>query len=152
LDKEDEMLEELKKIRAAVEKAPPAATPAGLWNEFKDFLSKYKVLGLAVAFVLGLYLGTLVQALVKDFIMPLIGFSYPGHDRLSHLCRNGDESGVRRRRLLGSSNYLHNSGFHSLHCCEGSKKMAHRLNRIFFLFLLVNSSRLGFCKRTDSSK
>jgi large conductance mechanosensitive channel len=78
LDKEDEMLEELKKIRAAVEKAPPAAPPAGLWSEFKDFLSKYKVLGLAVAFVLGLYLGTLVQALVKDFIMPLIGLAIPG--------------------------------------------------------------------------
>jgi large conductance mechanosensitive channel len=33
---------------------------------------------LAVAFVLGLYLGTLVQALVKDFIMPLIGLAIPG--------------------------------------------------------------------------
>ena len=33
---------------------------------------------MAVAFVLGLYLGTLVQALVKDFIMPLIGLAIPG--------------------------------------------------------------------------
>ncbi len=78
LTKEDEMLEELRKIREAVEKAPPPQPPKGLWNEFKDFLSKYKVLGLAVAFVLGLYLGTLVQALVKDFIMPLIGLAIPG--------------------------------------------------------------------------
>ena len=80
MDKEDQMLEELKKIRAAVEKPPAAAVqpPQGLWNEFKDFLSKYKILGLAVAFVLGLYLGTLVQALVKDFIMPLIGLAIPG--------------------------------------------------------------------------
>jgi large conductance mechanosensitive channel len=86
MTKEDEMLAELRKIREAVEKAPPAAPPKGVWNEFKDFLSKYKILGLAVAFVLGLYLGTLVQALVKDFIMPLIGLALgPGMDDLATL-------------------------------------------------------------------
>ena len=78
MDKEDEILVELKKISAALEKGPPPQPPKGLWNEFKDFLSKYKVLGLAIAFVLGLYLGTLVQALVKDFVMPLIGLAIPG--------------------------------------------------------------------------
>jgi len=78
LDKDDQMLEELRKIREAVEKAPPPLPPKGLWNEFKDFLSKYKILGLAVAFVLGLYLGTLIQALVKDFIIPLLGLAIPG--------------------------------------------------------------------------
>jgi large conductance mechanosensitive channel len=78
MDKEDQMLEELKKIREAVEKAPPAAPPKGLWNEFKEFLKSYKVLGLAVAFVLGLYLGALVQAVVKDFIIPLLGLAIPG--------------------------------------------------------------------------
>jgi large conductance mechanosensitive channel len=31
------------------------------------------VLGLAVAFILGVYLGALVQALVKDLILPVIG-------------------------------------------------------------------------------
>jgi large conductance mechanosensitive channel len=77
-DKENEMLEELKKIRAALEKAPPPRPPKGLWNEFIDFLSKYKVLGLAVAFILALYAGILVQALVKDFIIPLLGLAIPG--------------------------------------------------------------------------
>ncbi len=85
MSKEDEMLEELRKIRAAVEKAPPTPPPKGLWNEFKDFLSKYKILGLAIAFVLGLYLGTLVQALVKDFVMPLIGLAIPGMADLATL-------------------------------------------------------------------
>ena len=88
LDKEDEMLEELRKIREAVEKAPPSPPPVppkGLWMEFKDFLKSYKVLGLAVAFVIGLYLGGLVQALVKDFIMPLIGLVIPGLANLSTL-------------------------------------------------------------------
>jgi large conductance mechanosensitive channel len=77
LTKEDDMLAELRKIREAVEKAPPPQQPKGLWNEFKDFLSKYKILGLAVAFVLGLYLGALVQSLVVGFIMPLIGLALP---------------------------------------------------------------------------
>jgi len=78
LTTDEEMLEELKKIREALEKAPPPQPPKGLWNEFKDFLKSYKVLGLAVAFVIGLYLGALVQALVKDFIMPAIGLAIPG--------------------------------------------------------------------------
>ena len=83
MDKEDQMLEELKKIREAVEKAPPAAPPKGLWNEFKEFLKSYKVLGLAVAFVLGLYLGALVKAVVTDFIIPLLGLAIPGLSNLA---------------------------------------------------------------------
>lgn len=75
MDRDEEMLAELKKIREAVEKAPPAAPPKGFWNEFKDFLSKYKVLGLAIGFVIGLYLGTLVQSVVTGLIMPLIGLA-----------------------------------------------------------------------------
>ncbi len=85
MSKEDEMIIELKKIREALEKAPPPQPPKGLWNEFKDFLAKYKVLGLAVAFVLGLYLGGVVQALVKGFVMPLIGLVLPGMSNLSTL-------------------------------------------------------------------
>ena len=83
MDKEDEILVELKKISAALEKAPIPQPPKGLWNEFKDFLSKYKILGLAVAFILGLYLGALVLALVKDFIIPLLGLAIPGMSNLA---------------------------------------------------------------------
>jgi large conductance mechanosensitive channel len=78
LVKDEEMLEELKKIRALLEKAPAPAPPKGLWNEFKDFIGKYKVFGLAVAFILGLYLGGLVQALVSDLLLPAIGLAIPG--------------------------------------------------------------------------
>jgi large conductance mechanosensitive channel len=54
-----------------------------LWAEFKDFLSKYKVLGLAVAFIMGVYLGGLVQALVKDLILPVVGLAVPGLGNLA---------------------------------------------------------------------
>ncbi len=78
--KEDEILEELRKIRQLLEPKPAPPTPPapkGLLEEFKDFISKYKVLGMAVAFILGLYLGALVQALVNDLIMPIIELATP---------------------------------------------------------------------------
>ena len=75
--KDEEMLEELKKIRAALETKPPPPPPTGLWNEFKTFLENYKVLGLAVAFIMGVYLGGLVQSLVKDLLLPVIGLAIP---------------------------------------------------------------------------
>jgi large conductance mechanosensitive channel len=79
----EEMLEELKKIRASLEKPPAPAPPKGLWNEFKDFLSKYKVFGLAVAFILAVYLGLLILAVVKDFLIPALGLVIPGMSNLS---------------------------------------------------------------------
>ena len=83
MDKEDQMLEELKKIREALEKAPPPAPPKGLWNEFLEFVKSYKVLGLAIAFIIAVYLGALVLALVKDFIIPLLGLAIPGMSNLA---------------------------------------------------------------------
>lgn len=83
--KDDEMLEELRRIRTALEpkSAPAAPAPKGLWGEFMDFVSKYKVMGLAVGFIIGLYLGNLVQALVKDLIMPAIGLAIPSLGNLA---------------------------------------------------------------------
>lgn len=81
MSKDDRMLEELRRIRELLEPkpAPPAPPPPkGMWKEFMDFISKYKVMGLAVAFIIGLYLGQLVQALVKDLIMPIIGMALSG--------------------------------------------------------------------------
>jgi len=74
------MLEELKRIQELLEPKPappPPPPPKGLRREFVDFVSRYKVMGLAVAFILGLYLGTLVQALVNDLIMPMIQLVMP---------------------------------------------------------------------------
>jgi large conductance mechanosensitive channel len=80
MSKEDKMLEELKRIRELLETKPPPPPPKGLWNEFRDFLSKYKVMGLAVAFIMAIYLGALVKALVDDFVMPIVTLVMPGID------------------------------------------------------------------------
>ncbi|MEM3420946.1 MAG: MscL family protein [Candidatus Hadarchaeum sp.] len=76
----NEILEELRQIRKLLEPkpAPPAPAKKGLIAEFLDFITKYKVLGMAVAFIIGLYLGALVQALVIDLIMPIIQLGVPG--------------------------------------------------------------------------
>jgi len=81
------MLKELQQIREllATKPAPPPPEPKGIWNEFKAFIENYKVMGLAVAFILGLYLGQLVQSMVSDLIMPIIGLALPGIDNLTTL-------------------------------------------------------------------
>lgn len=85
MSKDDDVVEQLKAIRTLLEPKPAPPPPKGFMNEFKEFLSQYKVMGLAVAFILGLYLGMLVQALVKDLIMPIIGLIIPGISNLATL-------------------------------------------------------------------
>jgi large conductance mechanosensitive channel len=47
-------------------------------KEFKEFLEEYKVIGLAIAFIMGVAATALVQALVNDIIMPIITPFIPG--------------------------------------------------------------------------
>lgn len=49
-----------------------------LLMEFKEFLREYKVMGLAIAFIIGAAATTLVQSLVNNIIMPLITPFVPG--------------------------------------------------------------------------
>jgi len=77
------MLEELQKIREAVEPKPappPPAPPKGFREEFMAFLNKYGVIGLAIAFIIGGAAGRLVSALVTDLLMPIINFVVPEGD------------------------------------------------------------------------
>ena len=85
MSKEDEMIKELTRIRELLtpKPTPPSTPPKGVWNEFKDFLSKYKVMGLAVAFIMGVYLGGLVRSLVKDLLLPVIGLAMQDVDLAS---------------------------------------------------------------------
>ena len=77
---QEKMLEELRKIREAVEPkpAPPPTPPKGFREEFMEFLNKYGVIGLAIAFLIGGAAGSLVSALVADILMPIITFFIPG--------------------------------------------------------------------------
>ena len=76
----DRMLEELQKIREAVEPkpAPPAETAMGFRAAFREFLEKHNIIGLALAVIIGGAAGKLVSALVGDILMPVLAFFIPG--------------------------------------------------------------------------
>lgn len=48
-----------------------------MFGEFRSFLAKHNVVGLAVAVVIGGAVGKLVTALVADLVMPIIGAVTP---------------------------------------------------------------------------
>ena len=79
---EDQMLERLTEIKELLtpKPAPPPPPPAKktFSEEFMDFLNKYGVVGLAIAFIIGGAAGALVTALVNDLLMPIIGVIIPG--------------------------------------------------------------------------
>lgn len=79
---ENDILEELKKIREAlVPKPQPAAPePKGVVSEFKEFIGRAGVLGLAIGFIMGAAIGKVVTALVTDIIMPIPGAFFEGGD------------------------------------------------------------------------
>jgi large conductance mechanosensitive channel len=47
-------------------------------KEFMDFLYEYKVIGLAIAFIIGVAATALIQSLVNNILMPIITFMIPG--------------------------------------------------------------------------
>jgi len=49
-----------------------------LIKDFMDFLKEYKVIALAVAFIIGAALTALVTSLVNDIVMPVITPFIPG--------------------------------------------------------------------------
>ena len=51
-----------------------------MWAEFKGFLLKTNALALAVGVIIGGALGTVVNSLVNDIIMPPIGYALGGVD------------------------------------------------------------------------
>ena len=52
----------------------------GIVSEFADFLKKYQVIGLAVAFIIGAASTKLVTAIANDLVMPIVGALVPGGD------------------------------------------------------------------------
>ena len=52
----------------------------GFIAEFMDFLYEYKVIGLAIAFIIGIAATALVQSFVNNIVMPFIAVIIPGGD------------------------------------------------------------------------
>jgi len=77
MSSEEEVLQEVKEIKEIIKPAPPPPPPKNILDEFKQFLNKYKVMGLAVAFIMAQYLGSLVRSLVDNLVMPLVTFFLP---------------------------------------------------------------------------
>ena len=81
-DTQDKMLETLIQIKDLLTPEPaPAPEPAvkkTFSEEFMEFLNKYGVIGLAIAFIIGGAAGRLVTALVNDLLMPIIAVVIPG--------------------------------------------------------------------------
>jgi len=50
----------------------------GVISEFRDFLNEYKVMPLAIAFIMGVAITAVVQSLVNDVVMPVITPFIPG--------------------------------------------------------------------------
>lgn len=61
-----------------------------MMGEFKEFLTKHGVIGLAVAVVIGGAVGKLVTALVADLVMPIVGAFTPSGDWRQATCTVGN--------------------------------------------------------------
>ena len=77
MSNEEKIVEELAKIRELLTPKPQPPEPKNFREDFKAFLKKYKVFGMAVAFIMGIYVGNVIQAIVDDLIMPLIELALP---------------------------------------------------------------------------
>jgi large conductance mechanosensitive channel len=62
----------------AVRSLDPAKTALSLVDEFKAFALKGNVIDLAVGVIIGAAFGKIIDSLVKQIIMPLIGIILPG--------------------------------------------------------------------------
>jgi large conductance mechanosensitive channel len=49
-------------------------------KEFIEFLKQYGVIGLAIAVIIGGKLNAMVDAVVKELLMPVVGLLIPGGD------------------------------------------------------------------------
>jgi large conductance mechanosensitive channel len=66
-----------------------------MMSEFKDFISKGNVMDLAVGVIIGGAFGKIVDSLVGDIIMPIVGKLFGGLDFSNlYIPLNGQESGM----------------------------------------------------------
>ncbi len=81
--------------------AKAAATAKKAAEEFRAFLLKHNVLGLAVGVVIGGAVGKVVSGIVDDVIMPLVGVILPGGEwRNAQLMLSGTNA-IKYGDLIG---------------------------------------------------
>lgn len=73
----------------------------GFVDEFVVFLNKHKVVGLAVAFIIGAAASKLVTALVNDIVMPIISLALPGGDWRSFAIQIGGTATDPKKLMIG---------------------------------------------------
>lgn len=92
-----------------------------LMKEFMDFLYEYKVIGLAIAFIIGVAATALIKSLVDNILMPIIYVLYPRWcmaDRNSYPRIDRDHLGQVPRR----PDLLHHRGLRGIyHRQEGAE-------------------------------
>jgi large conductance mechanosensitive channel len=76
----------------------------GIISEFRAFLEEYKVVGLAVAFIIGAAVTALVQSLVNDIIMPVVNpvLSATGSDWKNASLDVGSQVSIKYGAFLGN--------------------------------------------------
>lgn len=82
-DDNKQVIDRLDQVIKLLTPKPAPTAGKGLKNEFLFFLSQYKVLGLAVAFIIGVYLGAVIMNLATGIILPAIGLIFPGLGNLA---------------------------------------------------------------------
>ncbi|MCX6772278.1 MAG: MscL family protein [Candidatus Micrarchaeota archaeon] len=73
----------------------------GFVDEFMLFLNKHKVIGLAIAFIIGAAASKLVTALVADIFMPIISLLLPGGDWKAFAIQIGGTATAPKSLLIG---------------------------------------------------
>ncbi len=81
--------------------AKAAATAKRAAEEFRAFLLKHNVLGLAVGVVIGGAVGKVVSGIVDDVIMPLVGVILPGGEWRSAQFMLSGTNAIKYGDLIG---------------------------------------------------
>jgi large conductance mechanosensitive channel len=68
-------------------------------KEFRDFAVKGNVVDLAVAVIIGGAFGKIVDSLVKDLIMPIVGMIFGGLDFSNHFIQLGDVTAAQATKI-----------------------------------------------------
>jgi large conductance mechanosensitive channel len=74
-------------------------------QDFRDFLFKQNALALAVGVIIGAAIGRVVQSIVGDLLMPIIGLAMPGGDWREAKIVLSEAVGKDGKPVISSINY-----------------------------------------------